>query len=79
MVGSGECCKRFSDSESIGSYLAAGSTFASPLMSLMPLGSAFEVVGSVFIPNNAFGCSSIRMKPFSSWLPRVTFAGVPFQ
>lgn len=77
MVGSGECCKRFSDSESIGSYLAAGSTFSSPLMSLTPLGFDFDVVTSAFISNNAFGYSSVRLKPFSSWLRTSSFGWVP--
>ena len=72
-VGSGECYNSFSDSESIGSYLVVGGTFTSPFVSLVPFGSAFEVVSSVFIPNNASGYNSIRMKVFPSWLRRGNF------
>ena len=77
VVGSGECCKRFFDSENIGSYLAVGSTFTSPLVSLMPFGFGIQVVSSAFISNNEIGYSSVRLKVFSIWLPISSFGWVP--
>lgn len=61
VVDSGKCYKHFSDGESIGSYLVVGCTFASPLMSVMPLGFDSEVVTSALVSNNACGYSSTGM------------------